>query len=223
MKTPVHVIDITNMDELLDLITVGNIIEFASALDHRTYDDIPISREEHLEQEFAMTRYHTFIRWFSKQFCLVIGNAVVNVSYIFKRQLISFGVTLGLYVSREHSAVQQVDRMKGITPAAVKKLIRHHIKHFWCDVLPAFDKMVENPSAVLYYVGPTIEIVAKTPDFLARAQSMTIEEESDFKDAPIFLCSNAPTPLIVEPTAEKRTHVGGLTSPSTSSVPKRRK
>ena len=77
-----HVLDIRKIDELLDLIAVGNIIEFATALDHRTYQDVEVSAAERMEQEIAMTRYRTFIWWFMKWFVLMIRDRPVNAAYL---------------------------------------------------------------------------------------------------------------------------------------------
>lgn len=84
MDAPQHVIDVETMDGLLDIIAVGNIIEFATALDHRTYENVVVDNDERLEQEAAMTRYRTFISWFSKRYGLVINGIWLNPSYLFK-------------------------------------------------------------------------------------------------------------------------------------------
>jgi hypothetical protein len=57
MYTPLHVINVKDTEGLLDLIALGNIIEFAAALDHRTYENVVVHKEEREEQEVAMTDY----------------------------------------------------------------------------------------------------------------------------------------------------------------------
>ena len=171
-----------------------------------------------------MTRYRTFIRWFSKRFVLMIHDRPVNPAYLFKRRLLSFATTLGYYVSREHSTVQKVDHVTGITPAGVKRLIHRHIKQFWCDILPAYEEMSSNPSLVLYYDGPPIAIVEKTPEYFEKSRLMKVEEDIDVKEDPIYLIHDLNvTTSNAEPTAEKRAHAGGSTSPLKTSVQKRRK
>ena len=146
LKRSVHVVDITTIDGLLDLIAVGNILEFATALDHHTYEGTPVNPKEHVEQEYVLTRYRTFIRWFMKRFVLMFRDRPVNATYLFKHRILCFATTLGLYVSREHSTVQKVDQVTGMTPATIKKLIRHHIQVHWRDLIPAYDEMVSKPS-----------------------------------------------------------------------------
>ena len=121
--------------------------------------------------------------------------------------------------------MQKVDQVTGMTPAAVKKLIRHHIQVYWRDLLPAYDEMVSKPSSRLYYDGPPFTIVEKTEDYAKKLRYMKIEEDIDVDEAPIYLKSNvrpdAPQSQ-ADATAEKRPHSGGSTSAS-STVQKRRK
>jgi hypothetical protein len=97
LPVPLHVINITQVDGLLDVIALGNIIEFAVVLDYRTHEDVELDDSEYLEREAAMTHYRTLIAWFSNRYGLRIGDTWVNPSYLFKRELISFGATLGAY------------------------------------------------------------------------------------------------------------------------------
>jgi hypothetical protein len=73
MQTPLHVIDVTTTQGLLDIIALGNVIEFTPALDLRTYEHIVLDEEEQLEIEASMARYRLFIRWYCKKFGLPHG------------------------------------------------------------------------------------------------------------------------------------------------------
>ena len=95
-----HIINVTEIDGLLDMIALGNIIEFAVALDYRTHEHIEVQDGEYLEREAAMTHYRTLITWFSNRYGVIIAGSWVNPSYLFKRQLISFGASLGDTTSR---------------------------------------------------------------------------------------------------------------------------
>ena len=111
LPLPVHVMDVTKVDGLLDMIAVGNVIEFAVALDYRTYQGPSLHEADSLERDASMTCYRTFITWFSHRYGLIIDGAWVNPTYLFRRQLISFAASLIDYFTREHSAVQGQDRV----------------------------------------------------------------------------------------------------------------
>jgi hypothetical protein len=207
------------------MIALGNIIEFAVALDYRTHEHIEVHDGEYLEREAAMTHYRTLIAWFSNRYGVIIAGSWVNPSYLFKRQLISFGASLGDYFTRKHSTVQQHDKMVGITPVGVKRVIRHHIQTSWANLLPAFDQLVDKPSQFLHYTGPAFRIIRKTPFRLAEENLLDCTEDLDFDAAPIYLASQAPSnALIPDHPAEKRsTVVSPPSSPSRRKVLKKRK
>jgi hypothetical protein len=223
-------IDIMSVDGLLDMIAVGNIIEFANALDHRSYSNDIVDADEYLEREAAITRYHTFIAWFSDRFGLLInGSTWVNPSYLFKRRLISFGATLGEYVTHEHSIVQKLDHIDGFSHGAVKRKIRKHIQHIWPGLLPAFDNLVTAPSQFLYHTGFSFKIIEKTPLCLAAAKVNNHVELIDYADAPIYIMAPEEARNVVPPSsshvAAKRDRVitSQTSSPSKSQAAKRRK
>lgn len=222
--------DVSKVNGLLDIIAIGNIIEFAVALDYRTYQGPQPQDTEYLERDAAMTRYRTFITWFSDRYGLIIDGSWVNPSYLFKRRLICFAATLLDYFTREHLTVQQYDKLKGINPDAVKRVVRHHIQTSWADLLPAFDKLVHEPSSFLYHNGPPIRIIRKTPFRLAEENLMDRTEALDFDSTPLY--NTAQEDLLPEYPAEKRSHfvtsdtrtvVSPPSSPSQQKVVKRRK
>jgi hypothetical protein len=235
LPIPLHVIDVTQVDGLLDMIALGNIIEFAVVLDYRTHEGIELDDDEYLEREAAMAHYRTFMTWYSKHYGLLINDNWVNASYLVKQQLISFGAILGDYFSKAHSTVQRHDKLKGITPSSVKKIIRHHIQESWSSLLPAFDKLVTEPPSFLSYTG--------LPFCIFRLTLFRLEEENllnnplcteclDY-DPPIYITAE-PTleDLIPDHPAEKRTRfdtsavqsaVSPPSSPSQQKDIKRRK
>jgi hypothetical protein len=227
MQTPLHVIDITTTQGLLDIIALGNIIEFATALDLRTYQHIVLDEEEQLEIEASMARYRYFIRWFSKKFGLLMDNKWICPSYLFKRRLASFGASVCAYFTDQHATTQRQSRLPGITPLQVKKMFRQHIQRCWADLIPIFDKLLVSPSAFLYHTGPTIRIVRKTEIHLVAANLVGRMQDVDYDRAPIFPTPEPPT--ITEttpaPAAPKRGHIptGSASSPSSKQVPKRKK
>jgi hypothetical protein len=75
-----------------------------------------------------MTRYQTFLTWFSDCYGLLIDGHWVNLAYLFRCRLICFAASLCDYFARQHQIVQEVDEMEGITPGGVKRVILNHIE-----------------------------------------------------------------------------------------------
>jgi hypothetical protein len=228
MQIPLHVIDVTKSEGLLDIIALGNIIEFTPAFDLRSYGDIEVDEEEQLEIEAAMSQYRTFIRWFSKKFGLLMDRHWINPTYLFKRRLASYGASVCVYFHEQHSTTQRQSHLAGISPLKVKNMFRQHIKKCWTDLLPLFDELLINPSAFLYHTGPPVRIVRKTHLHLFAAKVLGRTEDIDYARTPIYLLPPLP-PTTAEPTtpppALKRGHIatGSATSPSSSKVTKRKK
>jgi hypothetical protein len=226
LPVPLHVIDVTQYDGLLDIIAIGNIIEFAVVLDYRTYEEgMELDDSEHLEREAAMTHYRTLITWFSDRYGLRIGDSWVNPSYFFKRELISFGATLGSYFARAHSTVQRHDKLKGISPLKVTKTIQHHIQTSWSNLVPAFDKLVANPPSVLSYDGPAFRIFRKTHFRLEEEGLSNATESYDYDPEPIYLLPETTGDLHPgqKRTSDMRSALSPPSSPSKEQALKRRK
>jgi hypothetical protein len=225
MSMPEHVIDVTTIEGLHDIIAIGNVIEFTVALDFRTYEGTELDDQEYLERETAMTLYRRFISWFSDTYGLRFGDTWVNPSYLFKHQLISFAASLQGYFSRQHANVQRQDKLKGISPTAVRRVLRHHLDMVWGPLVPRFEQLLEDPPLFLYWRGPDFRIVRKTPFRLLAEGLVDTEEVFQLDSDPIYV--EAPQePLIPDNPAHKRTSKDGPTSPPSPSrhrVAKRRK
>ena len=97
-------------------------------------------------------------------------------------------------------------QVEGINPDIVKKIIRHHIRTSWSDLLPAFDQMLEKPSLFLYYDGPQFRIFRKTPFRLAEQHLLNVTESHDLHSAPIYL-DKPQGDLLPDHPAEKRSRL----------------
>jgi hypothetical protein len=224
METPLHIIDVTTIDGLMDMIALGNIIEFAVALDMRTYNPtIVLDTVERHEQEAAMAHYRTLVRWFGRNYGLLIDDSWVNGTYIFKRRLISFAASVGAYFDHQHSITQRQDPLKGITLAKVKQLLRRNIELNWTDLLPGFDSLT--PSHFLYHISHPFCLIRKTPLNLLKEKLMDCREDRQYAGAPIYLSVSAAPPPVPDHPGEKRVHnpASPVTSLSQKKVAKRRK
>ena len=227
-EIPLHIIDVTVIEGLLDIIALGNLIEFATALDLRTYESIILPQEERLEIEIAMTRYRAFIKWFGRKFGLLIEGTWVTPSYLFKHCLVSFAAAVCVYFANEHSTTQHQSKLKGISPFLVKRHFRRQIQLCWPDLQPIFDHLLAQPSPFLYYTGPSIRIIRKT-ELNLLAENLTGKiPDNTYSAAPIYLPVQAPPSIrsqTPDPPAPKRPHnpTASATSPSQQKITKRRK
>lgn len=225
LEMPDHVINIMKVEGLFDMIALGNIIEFGTVLDHRTYDQQAIvSDDVYLEREAAMSHYRTLIHWFADRYGVLMNNTWLDASYIFKHCLINFAATLCDYFTKQHPTIQRESRLDGITPAKVRRTVCNHLQVSWPDLVPAFYNLSKSPSPFLYYTGPAFRIIRKTPFRLEQENLLHRMQELDYEASPIYVALETSQDLQVEHPAEKRTHaVSPPLSPSDRRVMKRRK
>jgi hypothetical protein len=185
LQRPAHIIDVTSIQGLLDMISLGNIIEFANALDHRTYEGPELTPDEDQERLTAISRYHTFIVWYSNNFGLLIQDQWVNPGYLFKKRLVDFAVTVFEYFRRQQPLLNINHRTSGLTDTSLWKCLRHHIAENWLSLVPYLDATVEQPSLFLYYTGPDVVVMAKTAEHVMALTSLGLAEVLEYDDAPI--------------------------------------
>jgi hypothetical protein len=88
--------NISSPEGLLDVIMVGNTLEFAFALNrHYTAKQTPPDVAE--EQHVAMYRYRLFQSWYNRNYILNVEGQYLSPSYVFNRSLITFGAALCSY------------------------------------------------------------------------------------------------------------------------------
>jgi hypothetical protein len=106
-ERPVHVPDISTADGLLDLISVGCLVELSQALDERTYTKGTIPEDDQDEIDAATTWYCLFIQWYAARFVIVTNNEWINPHYIFKRCLVDFAATMVCYAEEQSTTLTQ--------------------------------------------------------------------------------------------------------------------
>jgi hypothetical protein len=177
-----------------------------------------------------MTRYQTFITWFSDCYGLLIDGHWVNPAYLFRHRLICFAASLCDYFARQHQIVQEVDELEGITPGGVKRVILNHIQTSWTDLVPAFEQLFNQPPPFLYHVGPTFHIFKKTAFQLENKGLVDSIESLDIDSTSIYVLPQ--NQLVPAHPAEKRSHCATFSmhtgfsppsSPSQRKAVKRRK
>jgi hypothetical protein len=196
---PAHIPNISTVNGLLTLITVGNIVELALALDHSSYTRSPLSAGE--EAEVAITRYHIFIQWFSQQYCLLIGQDCITPRYLFAKRLADFAATIYKYRTIQCGQANN-QKIPGFTPSKLHQLLSIQISECWPYLTPYFDKAIKNPSSYLYWTGPVFSIRRRTNTLLQILSNLEIHEQFDYSLDSIYpTLTSSPPP---QPTKRDR-------------------
>ena len=171
-----HIPDVTTRHGLLDIIMVGNMLEFATALGLKSHGRKP-PPEVLEEQNVAMWRYRIFQSWFIDRYILEIGGQGVNPSYLFYKLLIQFGTALCSYMKRWEKKAPLT-----ITAQQVIAAVLDHLRKDWQDLLDAFQKLLhDDPSAGHWFSwnGPDFHV-------FCRDNTQVWTELEDLPDDPIY-------------------------------------
>jgi hypothetical protein len=172
----VHIPDITTQEGLLDVIMVGNMLEFASAFSFKYFGSKPPA-DVIEERNVAMWRYRLFQGWFNRRYILDIGGAGLNPCYLFNRSLLQFGAAICCYMRRWEKKV-----FLGITAKQVTGIVLDHIRNEWQDLLVAFEKTLKDDSTKsnwFTWKGPTFRI-------FRRDESQVWTEMLDWPEDPVY-------------------------------------
>jgi hypothetical protein len=187
-KRSPHVIDVTCQDGLLDMISLGCLIEFSIALDSRLYADPEesIPDDERDEIDATQARYRRFITWYQDRFFLVIEGQYINPAYIFHRRLLDFASTLILYVRSQRRDFHRaaVDK-HNLTEDSLTKHLVTQINLAWPDLKEAFFEIRKSPNHRLYYDGPAFEIRVRPQDWKERFAALGLVERNEWSQAPL--------------------------------------
>ena len=170
-----HIPDVTTKKGLLDVIMVGNILEFSAALDR---DYIGKKAPQDITEEWfaAMAKYRSFMNWYCSKFIIDFGREATNPCYIFHKSLIDFGWGLCSYVKRWENAVKS-----GVTSAQLEKTVLNHFRMDWQHLLGEFEHCLEQDDAQCRFFSWT------GPDFRIYSRGNQVwEEVEDLSSAPVY-------------------------------------
>lgn len=185
-KWSAHVVDVTHSEGLLDMISLGCLIELSRPLDERLYTGESIPQDEQDEINAVQTRYRRFITWYQERFFIVIDGELINPSYLFRRRLVDFASTVVSYVREQENDFHKapVGRHTLKEPA----ITRHILNHFsegWADLSDTFLEVRKNASPRLYYDGPKIKIMARKRDWRQQFAALLFVEKDEWSLAPL--------------------------------------
>jgi hypothetical protein len=189
-ETNPHVPDISTVDGLFDLMAVGNILELANVIDHRSYNGTGIDWLEQGEMGMARWRYRKLQVYFAKRYVTLVGDKSIYPISIFRRSLVEFAAAVIVYKRSVKGA--EYPKIEGCTRYQVERKMIALFEANYPELLPALHSLVKKEVELLYWTGPPITIRPwdKKQDRMSRRHGGSNRRPSrqlDFDDRPIFL------------------------------------
>jgi hypothetical protein len=161
--------DPMSMDGLVDIVTLGNLLELCWVYDERTYEKVGISQAETKQQRTITSMFQFFKDHFqAQQRLLVEGSHVELMTGLFAPSLLRLAVQIYKYKQREDVSTQ---------PFSSQQLGRHLVAHFkelHLDLLMALKRDMDKAEEDLDYcltfdwTGPKFTVIS-IPENSARA------------------------------------------------------
>lgn len=178
-------------DGLLDVIALGCVLEFATALRSdrygADYDPSSASVAADLQQEnLARTWFRVIMKTFASKFFTVIEGTIVHASYIWESVMVGFAAAVITHMRAKHDDVEQVP---GRGPEEVAMALYSHVAFDHPHLLePLHRASAETPARTsLTWNGPAIQIKRKTPAFYPMLRAIGVSEELDWEGFPLRL------------------------------------
>lgn len=183
--------DILTQDGLLDVIAVGCILEFASALNRELYagkydEDSDEAISMNVEAAHARSRFRVIMKTFATRYVTLINKQMVHPSYIWNRILVQFGAAMVTYLKRKWAVLV---KFPGVTPQSVAAAVKTHLQRDHPHLVVPFErelKLKPKPTA-LTWTGSAIEIVPRSAHFDNVMSAVGIEEWREMPEHPIYL------------------------------------
>lgn len=175
-----HVPDIRTHDGLLDLIALGCILEFATALSRERYNEdydhaSPESWRDFTEQSQARTWFRVILKTFATKYTTVIKGKLVHPSCIWETVLVNFASAVVSHLDVEHISMEEIP---GLTPEAVEEALHRHLSSDYPHLVAPFEAAIETlpRQNCLSWNGSRIQIQKKTRVFDKMLAAMGITE-----------------------------------------------
>lgn len=130
------------IDGLLDVIAVGCVLEFTTALSrsryHPGYDSgTDAARELRVQENQAREWFRVVMKVFGSQYLILSSGAMVDVSTIWQSVMVRFAIGVIHHIQRKKD---EVPHPAGVTPKAMEKAFRLHLRVDHPYLNPAFDE-----------------------------------------------------------------------------------
>lgn len=164
-----HIPDMREEEGLLDVIVLGCVLEFATALNRFCYtqsynpddeDTIKDMEQEHLSRTF----FRAIMKAFGSRYTLTLDRALVHPTHLWQSIMVRFAVVIVGYMKAK---AKEVRKEPGFTPKALEKQLRLHFQTDHPHLLPAFNAALDDSPrpCELIWDGPTIKVIQRTAAF----------------------------------------------------------
>lgn len=174
---------------LLDMIAVGCVLEFATALSRTRYapeydPNSDEACEEHSQESQARTFFRVIMKTFATKYGLFIDDKMVHPSYLWQHILVGFAAAV---VAHMHAKKKVVVMAPGVSPGTVEDALRLHLQVDHPHLLAPFNAALgeDPPRKALSWDGPPINIAPKTSAYEQLLQAVGIREKLDLAKWPI--------------------------------------
>lgn len=130
------------IDGLLDVIAVGCVLEFTTALSRSRYEaqydsGTDAARALRVQENQAREWFRVVMKVFGSQHLILSRGAIVDVSTIWQSVLVRFAIAVIHHMKQKH---KDIPRSPGVTPPAVEKAFRLHLRIDHPYLIPAFEE-----------------------------------------------------------------------------------
>lgn len=169
-----HFPDILTQSGLLDLLIVGNVIEFAEALS-RPHFAGKVANHIKEEENVARWRYRQLMNWFAANHVIIMGNFVISPWYIMQLSLVRFASSLCAYMTRWKAASE----IKGCTVPKFRAAVEKHLRRDYPELLGKFKSLESDPPPSFAWQGPNFSVVCRSNLSTEMASSEVRDLDSD--------------------------------------------
>lgn len=177
-------------DGLLDVLAVGCILEFTTALDRARYDtsydrSSPEVYAAEAKENQARAWFRLLMKVYGTKYVLMIGREIVHPSYLWHSVMVSFAAALVGYVAAK---ANEVEFHPGVSPATVKAAVHDHLKQDHPHLLGPFENELvkKGRATALTWDGPAFQVICKTKTFSPLIRALGVTENRELASRPLY-------------------------------------
>lgn len=188
-----HVPVITTQEGLLNVLSVGCVLEYTTPLSRARYEkgydyDSDAARALRLQENQAREFFRVLMKVFGTKYMVFAREQLVDVSQVWQEVLVRFAVAV-VNLMKEKAGV--TPRADGVNTATVTQALRNHLGTDHPHLLPPFEKALAATVPMTLLTWPCedwpLRIVPKSPSLHHLLRAMNLAEHPAFSDTEIPL------------------------------------